>query len=675
MIVFNRLLGIFCLIIGIINLACSKDISDTPNEKESETPIDEFKITDLKIPKNFKFKTHNEITITINDNTSNTRYDVYAYNDKITIGEEIAIVNDEGLADTTTEFQSDILNHILFTGAPTNGVLTHTVAVPSYYTKLYVRRKEGTRYSSKIITINNDNATYTHINSNKRSTGKNILVEDFLFCVNGAAELFQINPLDGVLTYLSDMPMGSYTCAIDQSNHLLYSIGKSNPYPLMKYDIINDSWETVGNVGKGGPRLEYNESNGLLYFSTGSKLYTIDPTNATIISTWNIIGLHNTSGGDLAFASDGTLFLCSFSGLYRLELDEDNNYQSTRISADNLPFNPTSMTFDSNQELWLANSASSSNLIIMDTQTGGWQYNYGPQADNEVDFGRTINDLTTYRITNENVVDPDSDGDGITDSNDKYPDDANKAFEVFTPSKYGTGTIAFEDLWPFLGDYDFNDVAVNYRIIAVLNSENKAVQVDFNIEVTSNGAGFVNGFGIELENLEPSQVASITGQVLTQNYINLNANGTEQGQDNVVVILYDNNITMLNKPTTISVVFTTPITTEELGIAPFNPFIIRNSIREHEVHLPTRPATTLASSSIIVEGTNHDADGNYKTDSGLPWAINIIHNFRVPKEKVPVNEAYNFFNQWATSGGTSFPDWYKDNPGYRNSSKLETNLQ
>jgi hypothetical protein len=57
------------------------------------------------------------------------------------------------------------------------------------------------------------------------------------------------------------------------------------------------------------------------------------------------VGLHNTNGGDLAFAKDGTLFMCTFSGLYRLQLDQANVYQSTR-SADNLPFQPTSMTFD-----------------------------------------------------------------------------------------------------------------------------------------------------------------------------------------------------------------------------------------------------------------------------------------------------------------------------------------
>ncbi|MEE1974321.1 hypothetical protein, partial [Maribacter flavus] len=89
----------------------------------------------------------------------------------------------------------------------------------------------------------------------------------------------------------------------------------------------------------------------------------------TNLNIWDINELHNTHGGDLAFATDGTLFLCSFSGLYSLDLNENNEYDSVRISADNLPFYPTSMTFDSNQDLRLANNASSSDLIIMDTVT------------------------------------------------------------------------------------------------------------------------------------------------------------------------------------------------------------------------------------------------------------------------------------------------------------------
>jgi LruC domain-containing protein len=67
------------------------------------------------------------------------------------------------------------------------------------------------------------------------------------------------------------------------------------------------------------------------------------------------------------------------------------------------------------------------------------------------------------------------------------------------------GTIAFEDLWPSYGDYDFNDVALNYQVILKLNAQNLAVQMDLICNVKSNGAGFTNGIGIEIGNL-PSQI-------------------------------------------------------------------------------------------------------------------------------------------------------------------------
>ena len=680
------------LLAALLLTSCVKDKFDDgilpDGEIEEEVPVTELSLTELQIPDGFEFKTAEQVTVTFNDPSPNALYTVYAYNDVKYTLEENTVINDDGESITAPSFESDEYNQILFTQKSEGGTFQSTTSIPSYYTKLYVRRKEGTSFSSEILDIVNGTATYTHTDFNgkarqaevarfkskqifrKSRANRNIEI-DSLYCVNGSGQLFTVNPLNGNMTDLAAMPQGSYTAAIDHTNLFLYSIGRSNPYPLMRYDMVNDTWSTIGNVGMGGPRLDYREQDGLLYFSTKAKLYTIDPSNASVISTWDINNLDVTGGGDLAFAADGTLFLSSFGGLYRLDLDNNNEYQATRISADNLPFNPTSMTFDSNNELWLANSSSSSNLIIMDTVTGGWEYIYGPNSTSGIDFGRTINDLTTYTIIDEEAEDPDTDGDGIPDSDDEFPDDADKAFEQFTPSKYGWGTVAFEDLWPFLGDYDFNDTAVNYRFVAVLNSENKAVQLDIYYEVTSDGAGLTNGFGIELENLVPSQIASVSGYRLTENYISIGANGLEENQDNAVVIFFDDHEKQLNQPGVINIAFTTPLTTAELGTAPFNPFLIVGEDRSKEIHLPNRSRTSLAVNSSNTAVTNMDTDGNYQTPTGLPWAIDIVHNFKPPKEKVPVNQAYNFFNQWATSGGNTYNDWYKDNSGYRNTSQLK----
>ncbi|MEM0933065.1 MAG: LruC domain-containing protein [Bacteroidota bacterium] len=644
---------------------------DSQEETENPIPVEELEITQLEIPVGFEFKTEKQVQLTINDNTAGVKYDVYAYQETSSDG-QVTYVNEDDEESTGTNIIVDNLNHLIFSGVPAGGKIEHNFVVPIYFEQLYIRRKEGFSYSSTIVDISGEQINYTYAPSSaKRASASKNLVEDFLYCVNGSGELFQVDPLNGAYTFISTMPMGSYTAAIDQQNKVVYSIGRSNPNPLMKYDITNDTWTTVTNLGIGGPRLDYNAQDGLLYFSTKDQLYSIDPTNGSILSQWDINGLDKTQGGDLAFAEDGTLFLCTFSGLYRLTLNIEGDYDSTRISGEDLPFNPTSMTFDSNNELWLANNGGNSNLIVMDTQTGGWEYRYGPNSSSGISFDRTINDLTTFRIIDENAIDPDTDGDGITDSNDDFPEDADKAFEQFTPSKYGWGTVAFEDLWPFLGDYDFNDTTINYRFVAVLNSDNMAVQLDIYFEVTSDGAGFVNAFGIELESIAPSLVESVTGTVLTEGYINVAANGVEQNQDRAVIILFDNNETMLGIPSKVEVKFTTPITTNQLGLAPFNPFLIVDRDRTKEIHLPNRFRTSLGVNDAEVEGINRDADGNYQTETGLPWAINIVHNFKPPKENVPVNQAYNFFNAWASSGGTSYADWYKDSNGYRNESSLQ----
>lgn len=637
--------------------------------EDNDNPQNE--INSLSIPEDFDFSTSYDVTITINDNDGYAKYDVYAYTDELYDAGTETFEDESGETVTETVYKSEVLEKLIFTGVPVNGLLKQTFNIPKFYDKLYIRRNEHLNYSSSIVDIVDQEVNFSFSdpqNSLRTAAVKN--VTDYLYAVNGEGQLFQVDPLTGVLTDLSAMPMGSYTCAIDQENKVLYSIGRSSPYPLMKYSIVEDSWETIANIGFGGPRLEYNSNDGLLYFSSGSKLYTFNPSNGARLDSWNILGLHNTSGGDLAFAEDGKLFLCSASGLYGLELDADNNYQSTRISADNLPFTPTSMTFDSNQELWIADISGYANLIIMDTETGGWQYNYGVKANNNSTYKRSIHDLTTFRVYADNIDETDSDGDGILDQDDAYPNDAEAAFELFTPSKYGKGTIAFEDLWPSTGDYDFNDAVLSYQAIAVLNADNMAVRLDLICNIKANGAGYKNGIGIEIEGLAPSEVERVTGPVLTENYISLNSNGTESGQENAVIILADDVDNILNE-TTISIEFVTPVNTTDLGVAPFNPFIIVNSERGKEIHLPYMNSTSLGNSSLEFTGENKDADGNFISENGFPWAISFIHDFKVPKEKVDITSAYNFFSSWAESGGTSNVDWYKDNPGNRNVELLE----
>ena len=184
----------------------------------------------------------------------------------------------------------------------------------------------------------------------------------------------------------------------------------------------------------------------------------------------------------------------------------------------------------------------------------------------------------------------DADNDGVADENDLFPNDPLRAGESFYPGSNVYGTLAFEDLWPAQGDYDFNDVVVDYQLRMITNANNDVVDIEISYALRAIGGSFKNGFGLEL-NVPAAAVASVSRSNTLGQLISLNANGTEASQSKAVIILFDNafNVLVNNGTATVntivgatpsqvdtamvSLTFTTAKTMAELGAAPFNPFI------------------------------------------------------------------------------------------------------
>jgi len=92
-----------------------------------------------------------------------------------------------------------------------------------------------------------------------------------------------------------------------------------------------------------------------------------------------------------------------------------------------------------------------------------------------------------------------------------------------------------------------------------------------------------------------------------------------------------------------------------------------------EIHLADRSPSNLANTSLFGTGSddsNPSLGKYYKTANNLPWGINILQGFDYPIEKTPINEAYLHFIEWAVSSGITFQDWYSNQTGYRDSSKI-----
>ncbi len=288
----------------------------------------------------------------------------------------------------------------------------------------------------------------------------------------------------------------------------------------------------------------------------------------------------------------------------------------------------------------------------------------------------------------------DNDGDGVPDDDDDYPDDPDRAFDNYYPAG-GYGTLAYEDLWPGKGDYDFNDLVCDYRFQMVTNSSNFVVEIFGSFIVKAFGAGFQNGFGFQLanDNVDESDI-TVTGYDLQEGYITLNGNGTEAGQSKPTIIAYDNTYNLMEHPgqgigvntdpfasyvTPDTVAITMDIadntyTLAQIDIPNFNPFIIVNLERGVEVHLPDYEPTDLVDVSYfgtIDDDTDPSTGKYYKTENNLPWAINIYESFEYPKEKVEIIDTYLHFVEWAESGGILYTDWYNNtNSGYRNDANI-----
>lgn len=288
---------------------------------------------------------------------------------------------------------------------------------------------------------------------------------------------------------------------------------------------------------------------------------------------------------------------------------------------------------------------------------------------------------------------PDRDGDGIPDIEDDYPDDPLRALTNYYPAA-GPGTLAFEDLWPAQGDYDMNDLVIDYQFKTVTNASNFLVETLVTFVLRASGASLKSGFGFQLSSgTIPAAAMKVTGHQLTNAYITLNENGTEAGQEIPTIIVFDNVFDILKspgtgsgvntdpnspyvEPVTISVTITyTPdtYTDEQLNIEEFNPFLIVNMQRGREVHLLDYKPTSLADPKLL--GTSGDyskpsENKYYHTANNLPWALNICESFDYPKEKALLIKAYLHFAAWAQSGGTEYPDWYRNIAGYRDSEMI-----
>lgn len=663
--------------LSLLTIACQKDDAaqvEMPNALASD-------IKDLKIPASFNFSTAREVQ---------TNITVEGLNGQPLGGKRVSFYKGD----------PDVGAELLAVGVTNSaGILEMPIQVPAYTNEVTVLVHSAGFANKQVV---------SSLNRIQLNFGGKPEARDFGFGKSAGTQ--SVSPISGNYYYMGGFSTGTYEGLpnylenpgdnitqqfLDDVNASLpenVSIPNNNPSYLTvgnELDVVvedrSDVWVTFVSEG-----AAYRNTLGYYVFDTDNPPATPNDIDSIFVVLPNASVMN---GGGKLVPGD-KVKLGTFDGGKTISwvlfqhgwTGSGVNVNTTKFYS-NIDFNTAESDITKRQHtVQLLDIGRERLLNAFEDQT---RSNNGSDNDfNDLVFYVTANPWENINTGGIPPVTPedDCDNDGVSDESDDFPCDATRAVR-----NTFTGTLAYEDLWPSQGDYDFNDMVIDYEIDHILNGNNLLVEVEADWTIRAVGAGFNNGFGWAFDGVSAALVQTVTGQNLDEGLITTSSNGTESGQSDATVIAFDNVRNVLPNigtkfvntlpgentisPVTVSnkVVFTSPQPQANIGLPPYNPFIFVDGSRAREVHLADKMPTDLADVSAFGTGADAtDVNGGYtyKTENGLPWAIHISESFDYPAEYQPINEAYYNFASWATSGGAAYADWFTDAVGNRNLSKI-----
>lgn len=231
-----------------------------------------------------------------------------------------------------------------------------------------------------------------------------------------------------------------------------------------------------------------------------------------------------------------------------------------------------------------------------------------------------------------------------------------------------SGIYAFEDLWPKAGDYDMNDVLVQYTYQKTFNVYNEILKEAFIFKplVSTSQAVYNNGLAFRMKD---------AGSVVTEDAVKSNSSeeftpATLKHESGNVILLTEGVKTNPTAQYKVSVNYQKGQKLKETAI---DAFIYRPSTDNTrlEVHCPMeRPTDQVNVSLFGQEDDRSEPDKGiyYVSDKNnvYPFAFylsNATEKDIAPlldpnNEKTPISDLYPKFIDWAKNNGTN-TDWYK----------------
>lgn len=265
---------------------------------------------------------------------------------------------------------------------------------------------------------------------------------------------------------------------------------------------------------------------------------------------------------------------------------------------------------------------------------------------------------------------------------------------VHYPSSSSYVTLAYEDNWPVVGDYDMNDVVVAFRSSRYSNENAETIRYEINGKVLALGAGYHNGFAVQLDNIPTSEIdleatrLYLNGAESIEGPLEVN----EGEADAVFIISEDLKVALpvtgqcqyyrteigcegfeSNEELAFSLIVTLkiPVSGSDSPQNILNPFIFAspgiyhgNSFitppgRALEIHLKNQKVSSRFDSSVFgTEDDKSNESSTFLTESGMPWALEIPGIWSHPREKQDLLSAYPGFKLFVESSASESRTWF-----------------
>ena len=269
---------------------------------------------------------------------------------------------------------------------------------------------------------------------------------------------------------------------------------------------------------------------------------------------------------------------------------------------------------------------------------------------------------------------------------------------TYYPSSSGWTTIAFEDNWPFEGDYDMNDLVTHMRT-SVFKTDGKVTLVNIAGELSAVGAAYHNGFGIRLPGVLRDQIDEENINYTINDRVVNNYSPLEAGRYEAIFIMAYNTWSYVSAGEdcvyyrteegcgsdkqmrfNITIPMKTPIESDISGV--FDPFLFATPGawhgdhfdtppgRSYEIHLKNHHATEAFDYKFMnfsgQDASNPDNKHFFQTTKGMPWAMEMGSEWMHPKEFRDITHAYPKFPSFVRSDGAENPSWYKNENAVQN---------